>query len=141
MTEKDKKKIEIELDVERIHREVVENLTNMLHYDAKLQMQHLVKAHILAEVMGKVHELTAEILATLVMPDGRSFKEFVLEKIQGVRRPEDQAFDRKSRIETAIDSAIYNLSNMWWREMVQPHLDIIKPRIQEEFVNRLLRGG
>jgi hypothetical protein len=129
-------KIEIELDEKAIEAAVVAQVVARLRLEAFSTMEKMVKDVILTEVRSALRERASVLLKDLVLEDGRTLKQYVLDRINGRKLG---SIHERLGVEGLIDGIIRNHSATWFRELVEPHMAKVKDRIREDFIDRLLR--
>lgn len=122
--------MQIELDTERIHREVVERITTSLYYDAKEAVLTVVKNEVRAALQAKAREEATTIIAAMRLPDGRTFREYV----EGLLT-KTQQYSQRPRLLDVVDEVVRDYSRRWWEEIFEARL----PGIRDEVQNRILQ--
>jgi hypothetical protein len=130
--------ITIKLKARDLYIDVKEALVAEMRHEARMMLEGGVKSAIVGEIKKEAMEKAREIVRTLTLNDGRTFEQFVKDRIANRRMPGElwRHGDRMS-LESLIDEQVRHLTRDWWREMVEPHLPEIKERIQKDFVSRL----
>lgn len=130
-------KIEIEeADLERIHREVVEKLVGLMYSGVKDEVAQRIKKDLLInEVREQARYHTQEIVTDMVLPDGRSFKQYVgdLLTVGGAG-----AYRERSRITGLIDETARQEARKIWDEIFVAHLPAMKEQLRQELLNLTL---
>lgn len=131
-------KIELEINDADIQAQVIEKLVNRLHFDAQNVTSAMVKEVILGEVRTAVKEHTAELLKTMTLSDGRSIKQYVVDRLGGMRTAGMSGRER-TRVEETIDRTISDNAHAWYNEFFAPRMAEIKVRIKDELLSKILR--
>lgn len=131
-------KIEIEISDDDIKAQVIQKMTDRLHYTAENELRAMVKDIVLGEVRAAVKEHAAEVLKTMTLPDGRTIKQYVIDRLNNVRT-QGMSGRERTRVQETIDNVVIDHAHRWYDELFRPHMTEIKERIKSELVSRLLR--
>src|ERR1700722_17645280 len=127
-------KIEIELDEKKVFEEVVSRLTAVLQYEGKIQTERALKEGIVAEVVKASRSYADELLKTLTLSDGRSFRQYV-EDLLNTAKGKDHW--ERSRMRSIVDERIYNEAHHLFEDIAKPHLDDLKNGIVKLLLAKL----
>jgi hypothetical protein len=114
-------KIEIELDVERIHKEVVERLVAILTYEAKILVDSTVKALIISEIRTQTQQQARDIIAALELPDGRTFKQYIVDLLT-----KPAPYSERPKILEYVERTAVNEAQGWWKAVFEQHMPALK---------------
>lgn len=126
-------KIEIELDVERIHKEVVDRLVTLLQYEAKSVVDSTVKALIISEIRTQTQQQARDIIAALELPDGRTFKQYIVDLLT---KPAPYA--ERPKILDMVERTAYQEAKVWWSEVFEQHMPNVKELILKHMMDMTL---
>jgi len=124
-------KIEIELDVERVHKEVVDRIVALLTYEAKSVVDSTIKALIISEIRTQTQQQARAIIAALELPDGRTFKQYTVDLLT---KPAPYA--ERPKILDLIERTANQEAKVWWSEVFEQHM----PNLKEAILNHLMNN-
>lgn len=130
-------KIEIEIDETAIQEKVVEKVVAQMNFEAREVLHRMIKEAIVGEIRTAIKAEAAEILKTLTLPDGRTLRRYVEDRIQNVKTRSGWRAEQLG-VEGLINSVVEENSKNWFKEIVDPRLNEIKSKIREQIVNKLL---
>lgn len=122
--------LKIELDAERVHREVVEKLVAHFIYELKNEVTTTLRKNILVGVREKVEELTQAFLDTEVFPDGRMFVEHVREMLQ-----KKAQHSERPRIMETVEAGAYNAAMDIFKKELLTHHEAFKKKLVETLLS------
>jgi len=118
----------VEVDKERVFREVVDRLVQTLYSDCKTYVHDTIKAQYTAEMRALAKKHFAEIFETLTFSDGRTFRQY-LEDL--MTKPRTVAFRDRPRLAELLDNFVYSHATQLFHEIIEPHLADVKKRLLE----------
>lgn len=139
MTDDRKLSITVDLNVSDLERQIIDKLTTSMYSEAKINVQMEVKAIIVSEIRNQIRQQVSLILDTTILEDGRTFQQYVHDKlmcknIPGELRYASTRLDLHALVTQTVDSKVRE----WFRELVEPKLHEIKEKIKSEFIAKLL---
>jgi hypothetical protein len=122
--------MEIEIDNERVHREVVDKLVVALHHDCKVIVEEAVKGAFLVELRKRAVEHFKQIVDTATFFDGKTFQQYV-ELL--VTKPSVAGVGRygRPRLMDHIERHITSTLDDVVRDVVKPYVDSVKQKLVE----------
>ena len=133
-------KIEIEVDVERIHRDIVKEMVSRLHYDLGHKIDQVMKGAIMAELLIELRKQVAERLPQMTFGDGRTFGQYIQELLERKRRVDNR---ERTRLAQIVDDRIYNEAHTLFAEIVKPYVqqfrDGLAKKVTDDVISELAR--
>jgi len=127
-------KLEVEIDAERIHREVVQSVTAWAYSEVKDEVQRLVKATIVTQLKEQAKVHAAEILKEYVLPDGRTFKQYVEDLILKPSGP----FNERPKLLAMAADTVSSYCKQWWQEIFIDHMPAMKESLRKQLLDTTL---
>jgi len=128
-------KVEIELDDTEVLRLLTDKLAERFRYQADEHVKRMLGLAFMEDIRARVRKELDEIFPTLVLPDGRTFREFVRDLILAVHR---RTYGHE-RLTALIEDRIWKESERIFAEVLQPHLEEVKEKIRDTVFNKLMR--
>lgn len=120
--------MEIEIDKERVHREVVEKLAATLLYDCRRLVEETVKGVFSAELRKQAVEHFKQIIGTATFFDGKTFQQYV-ELL--VTKPNGVSWQNRPRLMEHIERHVSSTLDNVVRDVVKPYVDSVKQKLVE----------
>ena len=122
----------VEVDKERVFREVVDRLVQAFYGDCKIYVHDVIKAQFTAAMRALAKKHFAEIFETLTFADGKTFRQY-LEDL--MTKPHGRSFPQRPRLGELLDHFVYNHATQLFHEIIEPHLADVKKRLIEAAVS------
>jgi hypothetical protein len=126
-------KIEIDIDAERIHRDVVDRIVAWAASEIKDEVQRLVKASILSELREQAKGHVRDILVEFVLPDGRSFKNYITDLLT-----KPGAYQERPRLMELAATSVRDYGKQWWTEIFEQHMPDLKESLRKQLMDTTL---
>lgn len=128
-------KIEIEVDDQYIKEQVIAKLSERLSWEVKSQVQQEIGRFSAGAIRGKIKEEVEAILVDFKLPDGKSLKDMVDHQINKM----NDTWDGRRNIARMIDAVVQENARRWFEELVSPRLEVVKERLRQEFIDKLIK--
>lgn len=118
--------VSIEIDEERVYRELVEKLAEKMTYQLGNKLEKDMYVSVRAMVLDALRKKAEEVLVNYVMPDGRSVRDVVnqLLLIKGGQ------YDDRIAVVRSVDRIVATEAERIIREEVAPHAAKVREEIK-----------
>lgn len=118
--------VNIEIDEERLYRELVEKLAERMTYQLKNKLEMDMYASVRAEVVAALRKKAEEVLVDFTLPDGRSVRDVVnqLLLIKG------GTYDDRIAVIRSVDRIVATEAERIVREEVAPHAAKVREEVK-----------
>jgi hypothetical protein len=131
-------KIEIEVDAERIHKDIVKELVDRLRPEVGYKIDQAMKGAIMAELLIELRKQVAERLPQMAFGDGRTFGQYIQELLE---RKHHGDYKERTRLVQIVEDRIYNEAHTLFAEIVKPYVkefrDGVAKRITDQAISEL----
>lgn len=118
--------VNIEIDEERLYRELVEKLADRMVYQLRNKLEMDMYASVRAEVVAALRKKAEEVLVDFTLPDGRSVRDVVTQLLL-VRGGE---YDDRVAVVRSVDRIVAAETERIIREEVAPHAAKVREEIK-----------
>lgn len=128
-------KIEIELDAERIHRDVVDQLYRSLSVDLSQKIDQAMKGAVMAELATELRKQVAERLPLMTFGDGRTFGQYIQELLERKSRGD---WRERGRIVQLVEDLVINEAHTLFQKVMEPHIQEFRKGLAKKIVDETL---
>lgn len=100
-------------------------------------MEQAIRTSLLQETMKHAREYASEILKTYMLPDGRSFKQYIEDVLTKTNTKNPGYMDR-SRLKQAVEGRLYEECTRLFNEIARPELDALKVQIKSRISEMII---
>jgi hypothetical protein len=125
-------KIEIEIDEQKITEAVVAKIHETLIWQAKQDVEKMVKQEVVQSVRIVARETINGILNAYTLPDGRTFKKYVSDLFERA-----VSYGERPRVTTMVEEILNNYARHIYVELVEPHAKAFKEDLKKKLADHV----
>jgi hypothetical protein len=122
-------KITVEFDDTDLNERVVTALADRLYMDVKAHVDTMFKDDIFTAMRTLSKREVEKVIATMTLPDGRTFQEYVSDFLKKHREG-----THALRLQDLMSTTIRDLSRKWFDELVKPELAPLKEGLMKKLL-------